>query len=464
MRSSPKQTFRRLGRVATAAALALAGAHAQQKPSMTIWYGDRPKDYEVAKLGPTSVPSPAYAFKSKRVLPVTAPPIEDGVVLTRNGKILAIGRAADVAIPEGFTVVDLGDRWCVPGFVDLHCHIASEGFDINDTVHQTNPEMRTLDLVTMEHEQLKLALAGGVTTVNYIPGSGSNMGGFGTLTKTWGRTPEEALVRFPGCLKIAQAGNPERSSGDLGLTPMGMNEGLRATLTRGRDYHLAWEAWKAGKGDKPQFEAGLEYLRGLFRHEYPVCVHTQIYQVVLQTVRELRHEMGLWTVIVHGTFDAYRLSEFVADSGVPIAGGPRQYHFDRGGGAGAGSGAESAFRGVLAGWYGGGMHGWRSTQRGLGRDGIGVNTDSPVVPQQELSVQAAMAVRLGLPDDVGILALTINPARFIGADDRVGSLEVGKDADLVFWSGDPIDPRSHVELTVVNGNHAYRRDPRHPRY
>lgn len=464
MRCSSSQTFRRLGRVAAAATLALVSAHGQQKPSMTIWYGDRPKEYEVAKLGPTSVPSPAYAFRSKRVLPVTAPPIEDGVVLTRNGKILAIGRAADVAIPEGFTVVDLGDRWCVPGFVDLHCHIASEGFDINDTVHQTNPEMRTLDLVTMEHEQLKLALAGGVTTVNYIPGSGSNMGGFGTLTKTWGRTPEEALVRFPGCLKIAQAGNPERSSGDLGLTPMGMNEGLRATLTRGRDYHLAWEAWKAGKGDKPQFDAGLEYLRGLFRHEYPVCVHTQIYQVVLQTVRQLRHELGLWTVIVHGTFDAYRLSEFVADSGVPIAGGPRQYHFDRGAGAGGGSGAESAFRGVLAGWYGGGMHGWRSAQRGLGRDGIGVNTDSPVVPQQELSVQCAMAVRLGLPDDVGMLALTINPARFIGADERVGSLEVGKDADLVFWSGDPIDPRSHVELTVVNGNQAYRRDPRHPRY
>ncbi len=458
------RAFPTLVSAACAALLPLADLDAQQKPSMDIHFGDRPREYEVSKLGPTTVPSPAYAFKARRVLPVTAPPIEDGIVLTRNGKILAIGRAADVAIPEGFEVVDLGDRWCVPGFVELHCHIAADGFDLNDTVHQTNPEMRTLDLVTMEHEQIKMALAGGVTTVNYIPGSGSNLGGFGTLTKTWGRSPEEALVRFPGCLKIAQAGNPERPSGDLGLTPMGMNQGLRATLERGRDYHLAWEAWKAGKGDKPEFNAGLEYLRGLFRHEYPVCVHTQIYQVVLQTVRQLRHELGLWTVIVHGTFDGYRLSEFVADSGVPIAGGPRQYHFDRGAGAGSGSGAESAMKGVLSGWYGGGMQGFGRPQRGLGRDGIGVNTDSPVVPQEELSVQCAMAVRLGLPDDVGMLALTINPARFVGIENRVGSLEVGKDADLVFWSGDPIDPRNHVETTVVNGNIAYRRDARRPRF
>ena len=408
----------------SALALCCAGApllHAQQpspqKLSMDIFFGNRPKEYKVAKLGPSSVPSPAYAFKSKRVLPIAGAPIEDGIVLTRNGKIVAIGKQSQVAIPSGFEVVDLGDTWCVPGFVELHCHVAGRGFDLNDTVHQTNPEMRTLDLITMDHPSLRAALAGGITTVNFIPGSGSNMGGFGTLTKTAGRTPEEALIRFPGCLKIAQAGNPERPTGDLGMTPMGMNEGLRATLERGRAYYQAWEDFDAGKGPKPEFEAGLENLRGLFRHEFPVCVHTQIYQVAMQTIRQLRLEMGLWTVIVHGTFDAYRLSEFAAQSGVPVCNGPRQYHFDRGSGWGAGSGMESA-----------------------------------------------MAVRLGLPDDVGMLALTMNPARFIGIEDRVGSLEVGKDADLAFWSGDPLDPRNHVEATVVNGSIAYRRDMRHPRF
>ncbi len=458
---------------ALAALAAAPSASAQQEPkradsepqrSMEVFFGNRPDKYEVAITGPSTVPSPAYAFHAARIVPVEGPPIEDGVILTRNGKILALGKTDEVAIPDGFEVIDMGDTWCVPGWVELHCHIASKSFDINDTVHQTNPEMRTLDLVTMDHETLRNALAGGVTTVLYIPGSGSNMGGFGTLTKTWGRSPEEALIRFPGCLKVAQAGNPERYSGDLGMTVMGMNEELRLTLGRGKRYYEAWDAFEKGKGPKPEFNAGLENLRGLFRHEYPVCVHTQIYQVAMQTIRQLRLELGLWTVIVHGTFDAYRLSAFAAENGVPIVNGPRQYHFDRGAGWGAGSGAESEFVGLAAAWYRGGRHGWVDPVRGLGRDGIGINTDSPVVPEEQLSVQCAMAVRLGLPDEIGLRALTINPAYFIGADERVGSLKVGKDADFVFWSGDPIDPRNYVSKTIVNGNVAYVRDPKNPRF
>ena len=100
--------------------------------------------------------------------------------------------------------------------------------------------------------------------------------------------------------------------------------------------------------------------------------------------------------------------------------------------------------------------------QGVGDDGIGINTDSPVVPQEQLPVQAAIAVRLGLAHEVGLRGLTINPARFAGIDHRTGSLEVGKDADLVVWSGDPIDPRSAVQTTVINGSICYRRDPKRP--
>jgi imidazolonepropionase-like amidohydrolase len=381
-------------------------------------------------------------------------PIHDGVLLCKDKKIVAVGPMDAVTIPAGYEVIDLGDRWLVPGFVDLHCHIASASSDINDTVHATNFEFRTLDLVTLEHERMIDARAGGVTTVLYIPGSGSNMGGFGTLTKTAGK-PEEGLVRFPGSLKIAQAGNPERRGGDLGATRMGMNEGLRRALERGRDYWRAWEEHDAGRGPKPKFEPSLEYLRGLFRHEYPVSVHTQIYQVVLSTLRELRHEFDLWTLIVHGTFDAYRLSQDVRDAGIPVVNGPRQYYFDR---------ATGEFIGLANAWYRGGLHGWREPVAGVGRDGIAVNTDSPVVAQEQLPLQCAVAVRLGLPWEIGMRALTINPARFIGADHLVGSLRPGKDADFAAWSGDPIDPRSFVEMTVVNGRIAYRRDPQRPRF
>ncbi len=463
-RSNPPVSERSLSWPVVAALSLLTPLSAQAEPasaettrSMQIHYGNRPRteaEYKVAIWGPLKVPSPAQAFRASKVLPVTGAPIADGVVLTKDGDIVAVGRAKDIAIPEGYEVVDLGDAWLLPGFIDLHNHIsAASSADINDTVHPTNPEFRTIDLITMDHRALRRALAGGVTAALYIPGSGSNMGGFGTLTKTAGRSPEEALIRFPGSLKIAQAGNPERGSGDLGAGVIGMNQGLRFTLQRGQAYYQAWQDFDAGKGPQPKFEPDLHYLRGLFRHEYPVSVHTQIYQVVLQTIRQLRHEFGLWTFLDHGTFDAYRLSNFAAESGVPIAGGPRQYYFDP---------ADARFIGLLGAWYRGGDHGWLAPVRGLGRDGIAINTDSPVVPQEQLTLQAAMAVRLGLPDEVAIRGLTINPARIAGIDHRVGSLEPGKDADLVVWSGDPLDPRSHVHMAIVNGRIVYRRNPSRP--
>ncbi len=322
-------------------------------------------------------------------------------------------------------------------------------------MHPNNYEFRTVDLVTLEHDRIVTALAGGVTTVLYIPGSGSNSGGFGTLTKTAGATPEEALVRFPGSLKIAHAYNPVRSAGDLGSTIMGMNDGMRSMFLRAADYHREWEAFYGGSGPRPKLQADLEYLRGLLRHEYPVSVHTQQYHVVLATIDELRLEFGLWTVIVHGTMTAYPLSGYAAESGVPICNGPRQYHFDT---------ENCRFIGLADMWYRGGQFHFPEVQRGVGRDGIAINTDSPVVAQEQLTLQTAMAVRLGLPHEIGILGITINPARMIGADHRLGSLEVGKDADIAIWTGDPLDPRHHAEMVVVNGRIAYRRDGRRPRW
>tara|TARA_R110002072_G_scaffold4174_1_gene29362 strand:- start:60636 stop:62090 length:1455 start_codon:yes stop_codon:yes gene_type:complete len=425
-------------------------------PAFKMWNPRRPKDeasHVVAKWGPRGLPSPGYAFFAQKILPISSAPIFDGVVITRNGKIEAIGKASEISVPSGYERIDCGDSTIIPGIVELHCHIASPSFDLNDTVHPTNAEFRTLDLISMEHDQIKMARAGGVSTVLYIPGSGSNIGGFGTLTKTYGKSPEEALVRFPGSLKIAQAGNPERGSGDLGSGMMGMSEGIRMTLLDGKKYWEDTLAFEAGTGPKPEYSPTLELISGLFRHEYPLSVHTQIYQVVLQTLQELRLELGLWTVIVHGTFDGYRLSEDLLAAGLPVAGGPRAYHFDR---------KDGSFQGVLANYANGGNLGWDEPVYGIGRDGIGVNTDSPVVAQEQLTLQAAMGVRLGLPHEWALRALTINAARFVGIDHRVGSLEVGKDADLGIWNGDPVDPRSHVRKLVVNGKICYTRDPNRP--
>ncbi|MCR9248351.1 MAG: amidohydrolase family protein [bacterium] len=429
---------------------------AREATTFEIFRPNRPKteaDYKVAKWGPRGLPSPGYAFRAAKVIPITAAPIIDGIVITKNGTIEAVGPAKSTPVPAGYELIDCGDSIIVPGLVEMHCHVASESFDLNDTVHATNPEFRTLDLIGLEHDQFRAARAGGVSTALYIPGSGSNMGGFGTITKTWGNSPEEALVRFPGSLKIAQAGNPERRSGDLGYGMMGMSDGIRATLMRGKEYLAQVQAAERGEGPRPKHDPTLELVSGLFRHEYPVSVHTQIYQVVLQTLQELRLELGLWTVVVHGTFDGFRLSGEMAKHGVAIANGPRQYHFDR---------ATGRIEGLAANWALGGQHGWRERVPGVGRDGISINTDSPVVAQEQLTLQAAMAVRLGLPHEWALRGLTINAARMAGIDHRVGSLTVGKDADIGVWSGDPIDPRSHVKLMVINGTICYRRDGKRP--
>lgn len=442
-----------------AAAFAQDPVTAQQDDlSLNVWRPHRPateQEHKVAKWGPRGLPSPGYVFRASKVVPITSPPIHNGAVVTRNGTIEAVGRSADIEVPEGYEVIECGDSWIIPGLVEAHCHIASASFDLNDTLHPTNPEFRTLDLITLDHPQIAMARAGGISTVLYIPGSGSNMGGFGTLTKTFANNPDDALVRFPGSLKIAQAGNPERRAGDLGSGMMGMSDGIRQTLLDGKRYHDAHLAHEQGIGPEPKFDPTLDLLRGLFRHEYPLSVHTQIYQVVLQTLQELRLELGLWTVIVHGTFDGFRLSQDAAEAGMPVANGPRQFHFDRNTGK---------IHGLAANWYAGGQHGWRESVTGLGRDGIGINTDSPVVAQEQLPLQAAMAVRLGLPHEVALRAITINNARFFGIDHRVGSIEVGKDADLGIWSGDPIDPRCYVEMLVVNGQICYRRDPSRPQW
>ena len=382
-------------------------------------------------------PPAPIALRVGRILPVTAPPIDDGVILLKDGKIEALGKASAIAIPTGYTVIDARDDWACPGFVDLHSHIASEGSnDLNDVVYQINTDLRNLDVVAPGNELLVDAAKGGVTTVLFIPGSGSNSGGFGTLLKTAGDSLEEMVIRFPGALKIAQAGNPERSR-DLGSGRMGMNWMIRNVLEEGKRYHEAWSAYEAGAGPKPERVLRLDYVRGLFQKKYPILVHTQIFQVVQSTMRILVDQFGLWVVVSHAEFDGYKNASEFAKRDLFVNCGPREYDFV--------STAERKFVGTAA----------KYVEGGVSPDRISINTDAPVVPEEHLFLQAAMAVRYGLDHEVALKGVTINGARAIGIADRVGSLEPGKDADIVVKGGDPLDPRSKVKLTIVNGRIVY---------
>lgn len=378
---------------------------------------------------------PKVAIHVAKAITCAGAHIDNATILIADGKIQAIGPRAKIATPAGYVIIDHGDKWAMPGLIDAHSHIGGSG-DINEMVYQTNPELRVLDVIRPNNEQLKNAVAGGVTTITFIPGSGTNMGGWGALMKTGPGTLDEVLVRFPGVLKIAQAGNPERrTTGEVGSGRMGMNHVIREQLREGMGYVRAWDDYEAGRRkDKPAVNLRLEYFKPLFRRQIPVVVHTQGYQVIMSTLRILHDEMKLKVVIDHGCFDSNLLSEEIIKRGIPVMAGPRGFRYDRADGQVKGQVAGFADRGVKA---------------------LGVNTDAPVVPQEELAFQATMAVRLGWSDEAAYRGLTIEPAKALMIDKRVGSLEAGKDADIVISTGSILDPRHYVVQVLIDGMVAY---------
>ncbi len=382
-----------------------------------------------------AVTAQATAHLAARVVPVDAPPIDGGVLVEDGGRIVAVGARKDVAIPAGATVVDHGDAWLCPGYVDLHHHVSGGGGDINDMVMPLNAELRTLDVVKPSEEAVRRTAAGGVTTTLFIPGSGTNISGFGVLLKMrWGGSLDAMVLRQPGAMKVAQGFNPERGSGDLGATRMGSKELLMRQLERGRAYEAAWRAHREGKGDKPAFEPELEQLRQVFAKEVPVLIHTAGLRDCIATARMFQDVFPVQMVLSHGCFDGWLAAESLARRKTPLNLGPRMYQFDP---------------------YGR-MQGMCQAYWDAGCTDMSINTDAPVVAAEEFQLQGAMAVRLGLPWNAALTALTLAPARQIGVADRVGSLTVGKDADFQVVDGDPLDPRHAPRAVYIEGTLVHR--------
>ncbi len=375
------------------------------------------------------------AHWAARILPADAPPIDAAVLIEQGGKILAVGPRATTPVPSGAAVVDHGDLWLSPGFVDLHHHVSGGGGDINDMTMPLNAELRTLDVVKPSEDAIRRAAASGVTTTLFIPGSGTNIGGFGVLLKMrWGGNLEQMVVRELGAMKVAQGFNPERRSGDLGLSRMGSSELLIELLERGSVYAAAWRAFDAGTGAKPKLQPELEQLRAVFDQKVPVLIHTAGARDCIATARMFQDMFKVRMVLSHGCFDGWLAAEGLARRQTPVNLGPRMYEFDRYG----------RVQGTCQAYWDVGCH------------DMSINTDAPVVAAEELQLQAAMAVRLGLDYEVALRALTIQPARQIGIADRTGSLTVGKDADFQVTRGDPLDPRFAPELVYIEGTLVHR--------
>lgn len=385
-------------------------------------------------VGASEAPQATVAIRAGKVLTSVSDPIIDGVILVADKKIIAVGKFGEVAIPEGCPVVHHPNSFAMPGLIEAHSHVGGTS-DLNEMVYQTNPELRNWDQIIPHNDDLKVAIAGGVTTICFIPGSGTNMGGWGTLMKTGPGKMSDIIIKAPGVLKIAQAGNPERQGGEVGSGKVGMNHVIRQQLMEGQMYVRQWDAYEAGRiSKKPEVNLRLEYFKPLFHQEIPVVVHTQQYQVVQSTLRMLVDEMNLKIVIDHGTFDAYKLAEEVNKRNIPVMAGPRGFWYERSDGQIKGIVVEYANRGTVM---------------------LGVNTDAPVIPQEELSFQATMAVRYGWDEEKAIQGVTIEAAKALMIDDRVGSLEPGKDADIVITTGSIIDPRNYVEQVFINGASVY---------
>jgi imidazolonepropionase-like amidohydrolase len=377
---------------------------------------------------------PKLAIHVGKILTCAGEPIVGGTILVSEGKIEAVGKTKDITVPDGYQRIHHPDSFAMPGLVEAHAHVGGSG-DLNEMVYQTNPELRNWDQIIPHNDQLKVAIAGGITTICYIPGSGTNMGGWGTLMKTGPGKLSDIIIKAPGVLKIAQAGNPERQDGEVGSGRGGMNYVIRQQLIEGQLYVRQWDDFKAGRTKaEPPLNLRLEYFKPLFHHEIPVVVHTQIYQVVQSTLRILHDEMNLKVVLDHSTFDAYKLAPEILKRNIPIMVGPRGFYFDREHGQMHGIVAEYSNRNAIA---------------------LGVNTDSPVVPQEELFFQAAMAVRYGWNEEAAVRGVTIEPAKALMIDHRVGSLEKGKDADIVITTGSIIDPRNHVKQVFIDGKSVY---------
>jgi len=347
-----------------------------------------------------------------------------GLVLVRGSKIAYVGPQREP--PKGYRKLDYPQGTVCPGMIDLHSHVQSGGFgDVNDMVMPVNPEFRASSALRPGNELIRVACAGGITTLFGIPGSGTSMSGFGIVYKTKLHSRfDECVVRNPGGMKIAQAYNPERRAGDLGLTRCGL-----AWLLEDIN-HKALGAQREGR-----FDPALANLERVHAKELPVLIHCAGSDSFPAAARMWHTEFDTNCVLSHGCFDAHMTAPYEVALGVPINAGPRTMDY-----ATTRDGAITGTAGVY---------------ERAGAKNLSLNTDAPVMPQEELFLQGSMSSRLGANSYQMLRAVTIAPAKVFGLAQRVGSLEPGKDADLVVRNGEPLDPRARVETVLIDGHIEY---------
>jgi imidazolonepropionase-like amidohydrolase len=385
------------------------------------------------------------AIVGGRVIPVAGAPFEDGVVLIADGRIEAAGR--DLRVPEGVERVDAAGKVVLPGLIDAHVHLGVHeegdgwaGQDTNELTDPVTPHVRALDAINPADLGFADAVAGGVLTVNVNPGSGNPIGGQTAAVRSAGRSVDEMVLRAPSGMKSALGENPKRVYGEKKQFPstrLGTAAAIRDAFVKTANYL----AKRDHDGDEPaERDLRWEALGLVLAGEIPWRQHCHRADDIATALR-LADEFGYRLVIDHGT-EAVLLADRLAERGVPVLIGPLLTSRSK---------VELRNRSL-------------ANPARLAAAGVelGIITDHPVVPIHLLHVQAALAVREGLDPAAALRAVTLTPARVLGLDDRLGSLEPGKHATLCIWSGDPLDARSRVESAWIEGRQVYSTGPDGP--
>jgi imidazolonepropionase-like amidohydrolase len=400
------------------------------------------------------------AIRNGRVMTMTQGTLNPGTVLVEGGRIVAV--ADEVLIPEDAEIYDATGKVVMPGLIDSHCHVGlfPEGIgweysDGNEMTDPITPHLRALDAVHPEDPAFKDLLQAGVTTVLTGPGSGNLIGGQWVCLKTVPRpSVEQMVVLEPAGMKMALGENPKRVYGEQKKTPstrMGNAAALRAALVDAQNYLDKWARYEqelakyqadlqAGKADadepkRPERDLKLEALGQVLRRQMKARVHAHRADDMLTAIR-IAEEFGLDLTLEHAT-EGYKIADILAAKGIPVTAGPilfsrQKYELKE---------MTPKNPGLMA-------------QAGVK---VAIQTDE-MSAVKYLTINAALAVREGMPEEEALKAITINAAEIIGVDKRVGSLEAGKDADIVVFDGHPLDYRTVVDLVLVDGQVAYMRE------
>lgn len=366
---------------------------------------------------------------------------ENGFLSIKDGKIAALGDMKDFVPGDGDEVLDANGGYVTPGFIDAHCHIGMwedglgfEGDDGNEDTDPITPHLRAIDAVNALDPCFSEARKAGVTTVVTGPGSANVIGGQFVALKTVGKRVDDMVLKAPVAMKAALGENPKtvyHGKNQTPVTRMGTAALLREALYKAKEYQKAWEEYRRDpeEADRPEYDMKCEALLPVLSGELPLKVHAHRADDMFTALR-IQKEFGIKLTLDHCT-EGHLIADELAKEQVPVMVGPSLC--DR-------SKPELknlTFKtpGILA-------------KKGLS---VALITDHPVTPIQFLPVCAALAAREGLGNEEALRAITMNPAKNLGLSERVGSLRVGKDADVLVFDRYPLSFDAVPTAVFING-------------